>query len=252
MVFIRETLKDGVVERLFDLAVDGERVPGVLWTPEGAAGPRPLVLLGHGGSQHKRIGFLANLARRWVTRHGWAVAGIDAPGHGDRVSREEALALSRLIAERIAKGTPMGPEMDGRMAERIRRGGPEWAATLDFLQALPEVGAGKVGYFGVSMGTAIGLPFVASEGRIDCAVFGLAGLHLGTTRLAEPAGRVTCPVEFVFQWDDEIVSREEGLGLFNALGSRVKSFHANPGGHVAIPAFELESWERFFARWLKD
>jgi len=32
----------------------GPPLPGVLWTPDGAAGTRPLILMGHGGGQHKK------------------------------------------------------------------------------------------------------------------------------------------------------------------------------------------------------
>src|SRR5260370_39475234 len=49
MRLISETPSGGVFEQLFTL---GE-IPGGLWTPEGAAGPRPLTLMGHGGGQHK-------------------------------------------------------------------------------------------------------------------------------------------------------------------------------------------------------
>ena len=251
MNITRERTDNGVTEHLFDLDVAGERVPGVVWAPEGAVGPRPLVLMGHGGSQHKKIGFLANHARQWTRDHGWAVAAIDAPGHGDRVTREEAMALSRLIAARIADGIPMGPDMDGAMATRIAQGGPEWTATLDALQALDFIGDGKVGYFGVSMGTAIGVPFVAGEKRITAALFGLAGLGLRSSTMHAAAARITIPVEFVFQWDDEIMSRDDGVALFNAFASREKSMHINPGGHIAIPAFESASWERFFLRHLR-
>ena len=59
LTFTREKSEDGVIERLFDLTVAGERVPAVLWAPEGAHGPRPLMLMGHGGSQHKKIGTLS-------------------------------------------------------------------------------------------------------------------------------------------------------------------------------------------------
>jgi hypothetical protein len=42
--------------------VAGERVPDMIWSPaEGARGPRPPLLLGHGGSQHKQ--FPSSVAR---------------------------------------------------------------------------------------------------------------------------------------------------------------------------------------------
>jgi len=40
---------DGVTEQSFDV----DEIPGVLWTPAGATGPRPLILLGHGGGQQQ-------------------------------------------------------------------------------------------------------------------------------------------------------------------------------------------------------
>jgi hypothetical protein len=51
-------------------------------------------------------------------------------------------------------------------------------------------------------------------------------------------------------WDDEVVPRESGLALFDAFASREKTLPANTGRHVAVPASELDSSERFFARHL--
>jgi hypothetical protein len=58
------------------------------------------------------------------------------------------------------------------------------------------------------------------------------------------------PVEFHLQWDDEIVPRADGLALFDAIASREKTLHANPGRHADVPRFEVDSTERFFARHL--
>ena len=103
-----------------------------------------------------------------------------------------------------------------------------------------------MGYWGVSLGTAIGLPLVAAEARIGAAVFGC----LGDQALTEAAARVTVPVEFLLQWDDTLVPRESGLALFDALASPQKTLHANSGDHMAVPRFELDSSERFFLRHL--
>ena len=80
-----QTSSDGVTEQSFTL---GE-IPGVLLTPEDATGPRPLILMGHGGGQHKKApGILAG-AHRFVAEGGFAVAAIDAPDHGDRPKDEQ-------------------------------------------------------------------------------------------------------------------------------------------------------------------
>jgi hypothetical protein len=81
-------------------------------------------------------------------------------------------------------------------------------------------------------------------------VLGLAGLLPGDETLPEAAARVTVPIEYMLQSDDEIVDRDAGLALFDAFASREKTVHLNPGGHLATPAFEGESWERFFVRHL--
>lgn len=49
MQVVDEVIEQGVAERRFDLEVDGEAVPGILWEPSDEAGPRPVVLIGHGG-----------------------------------------------------------------------------------------------------------------------------------------------------------------------------------------------------------
>jgi hypothetical protein len=78
--FTSETSSNGVVERGFMV---GE-VPGVLWSPAVGSGHVPLVLLAHGGGQHKKAPGIVGRAHRFVTGCGFAVAAIDAPGHGAR------------------------------------------------------------------------------------------------------------------------------------------------------------------------
>ena len=253
--FTRERTDNAVTERLFDLTVEGERVPAVIWAPEDAKGPRPLLLMGHGGSQHKKIGSLAARARQYAQRLGYAILAIDAPGHGDRISREQAAKLAAEVGARVRGETGPNPTMSSEMMktmmERSLRAVPEWQVALDAIQSLDFVGKHSlVGYWGVSMGTAIGVPFVASEPRITCAVFGLAGLRPGQTAFEKAANAITIPVEFVFQWEDAVAPRENGIALFNAFGSKEKAMHINPGGHVEIPNFEGASWQAFYLRHL--
>jgi hypothetical protein len=70
----------------------------------------------------------------------------------------------------------------------------------------------------------------------------------GTETLAEAAAEVTIPVEFLLQWDAELVPRDSGLALFGSFASDEKTLHANPGRHAEVPAFELESSVRFFTQ----
>src|SRR5215469_498141 len=119
MQFTDIRTEDGVARHSFTLSVAGERVPAVIWAPEGAAGPRPLVLMGHGGSQHKKIGTIAARTRQYAQRLGYATLAIDAPGHGDRISREQAEKLAQEVGARVrgqAGAAPMSAEMMKTMA----------------------------------------------------------------------------------------------------------------------------------------
>ena len=74
MRFTSQTSSDGVTEQLFTLTFAFGEIPGVLWTPDGAAGTRPLVLMGHGGGQHKKAPGIVARARRFAAECGFAVA----------------------------------------------------------------------------------------------------------------------------------------------------------------------------------
>jgi len=253
MEFSDVRTEGGVTRRSFELTVEGESVPAVIWAPEDAKGPRPLVLMGHGGSQHKKTPGIRTRARNYALKFGYATLAIDAPGHGDRISRAEAVELMRETGARVTGQVPSGwtPERLKLMARRTQAAVPEWNAALKATQGFDFVGdAGPVGYWGVSMGTAIGVPFVAQCPAITCAVLGLAGLRPGAAEFEAAAKQITCPVEFVFQWDDAVAPRELGIALFEAFASKEKTMHINPGGHMDIPSFEGPSWERFFVRHL--
>jgi len=242
MRFTSETSSDGVCEQLFTL---GE-IPGVLWTPEDAAGARPLILMGHGGGQHKKAPGIVARARRFVTECGFAAAAVDVPAHGDRPKDEEYDRIASENQARVDAGEELAPLIAGFQALVARQSVPEWRAVLDAVQELDHVGAGPVGYWGVSLGCGLGVPFVAAEPRVRAAVLGLGGALVS----AEAAAQITVPVEFLVQWDDERVPRDQSLALFDALGSAEKTLHANPGKHGEIPAFELDGTLRFFGRHL--
>jgi len=111
----------------------------------------------------------------------------------------------------------------------------DWRQVIDELEGLAPPGR-AVGYWGLSMGTLLGLPLVAAEPRITACVLGLAGLTGPTTdRLEHDAPSVRCPTMFLLQWDDELFNRESSLLLFDALGAADKQLLATPGRHSAVP-----------------
>jgi len=158
---ISEVTEAGIKETRFDIEVDGITVPGILWTPEGAEGTRPLMAFGHGGSQHKRVSNILRMARDFVSNEHYAAVAIDGFGHGDRTPINQ-----------VEEGSP-------RVTENMTA---EWMAVIDAVQKLDHVGEGPIGYWGVSMGTRFGVPLVAADTRIKAAVLGLFGLFPeGTT-----------------------------------------------------------------------
>jgi pimeloyl-ACP methyl ester carboxylesterase len=234
-----QRLDDGVLEREFTL---GE-VPGVLWTPGSA--PAPLILSGHNGGLYKRHPRLVARARHYAAEHGFAVAAIDAPGHGDRPRSavdEQARADLRRAME---AGEPVDEIVEAFIGPLVERAVPEWRSTLDALLSLPEIG-GPVGYEGM---TAIGIRLALVEPRVSAAVFFAGGFVPGTLRAV--ARQVTVPLQFLLQWDDEGMERQPALDLFDAFGTREKTLHANLGGHAGVPWFEVDAAARFFARHLR-
>ncbi|WP_327426155.1 alpha/beta hydrolase [Streptomyces sp. NBC_01236] len=241
--FTAETSSNGVVERDFTV---GE-ITGVLWSPASGADRAPLVLMGHGGGTHKKAPAMTGRAHLLVTGCGFHVACIDAPGHGDRPRTAHDEQEIAVMQRAMAAGEPVGPIVVRYNAHLAERAVPEWQATLDALQELPEIGTeGPVGYFGLNMGTAIGVPLTAIEPRITAAVFGL----FWPEPLADTAKQITIPIQFALQWDDEHIPRQSGLALFDAFASKDKTLHANAGRHKELPRFEADSAVRFFARHL--
>lgn len=236
-----ETTVDGVSTQHFTLG----DVPGVLWTPPGPPTDRPLVLLVHGGGQHKEAPGVLARALRYAGRLGWAAAAIDAPGCGDRPRQAQDGPFFAGLRDKLAAGEPVTAELAGFNAERTAQAVPEWRATLDALQQAGHVG--PVGLWGLSMGGAIGIPLVAAERRVGAAVLGTVAPH---QQLTEAAARISVPVEYLVQWDDEFVPRAASLALFEALGSPDKSLHAYPGPHQAVPRHRVGSDELFFRRHL--
>jgi len=81
-----------------------------------------------------------------------------------------------------------------------------------------------VGFWGLSLGAAVGLPLLVTEDRIRAAIPGLvAGDHL-----AAAARQVRVPVSFLMQWDDELVPRPAALALLTRSAHQSRPFAPIP------------------------
>ena len=122
------------------------------------------VALGHGGGLHKKTPAQVARARQYVTGCGYHVVAIDAPGHGDRPrSPADERARDELRQAMLAGDTEQVSAVSLRYgASLAERAVPEWQATLDALQELPEIGhEAPIGYGGgITLGTGIGSAMV--------------------------------------------------------------------------------------------
>ncbi|WP_328520817.1 dienelactone hydrolase family protein [Kribbella sp. NBC_00359] len=156
---------DVVEESSLELDRDQGRIGAVLWQLPAAETTRPLVLLGHGGSGHKRSSRQVQLAHR-LARSGLAVAAIDGPFHGERVAEPlSPAAYQQLIVDR-------GVE---RVLDDLTE---DWLALIAAVSQHAHVRTDRLGYLGMSMATRFGLPLAAALGeRLHCAVLGKFGLE---------------------------------------------------------------------------
>lgn len=244
MQFLSQTTSNGVIERSFTV---GE-VPGVLWSPASSTDPAPLVLMGHPGGLHKRAVGMVARAAHLVTTYGFHAAAIDAPGHGDRArSAADAAWVDDMRRARTA-GEPLGAIVAEFNASIAERAVPEWQATVDVLQKLPDIDPDRlVGYSGMTLATEIGLRLMLADPRIGAAGLGAA---FASEALLEVARGVSAPVQFLLPWDDLEIDRESGIALWDAIGSEVKSLHIFPGPHQRVPTYEAEDSARFLANHL--
>jgi dienelactone hydrolase len=219
---------DGVVEQRF--RIPGRDVPGVLWHADGPWAGAPLVLLGHGGTEHKCSRRLRETARALVGA-GFAASAIDGFMHGDRRPAEvadpdDSAAMGAVYLPAIRASD----EVAGQAAQSMVA---DWRETLDALLALDELCDAHVGYWGVSMGGRFGIPLLAEDSRIAAAVTGLVSTNAGSYILPA-AAHIQCPVLFIAMWDDELFPIAGAIELFGAMPANDRRLHVFPGPHGGI------------------
>jgi len=221
--------------REFKLTREGSERPvtGALWPPAKASGdcaPMPLVLFGHGASGDRYQPPICRLAGR-LAGDACALA-IDGPVHG---LRQVGPGGRQAFGEEMKRPTFVD--------DMIR----DWHAAL--AAARNELDVSACAYFGLSMGSMFGIPLLAQLPEAKCAVLGLLGTGKAgrpmARRLLADAANIACPVLFLMQLEDELFPRDGCLELFDALASKDKRLHANPGLHPEVPAEEIDNAVEF-------
>lgn len=218
-----------------DIVRAGSRIPTSLWLPQ--APPKALLLACHGGGGHKEAKGIQAYVNAFLSM-GIAVLSIDGPVHG----------------ERRADGCldPDAAKASFREAWRAGVGridvAHDFSFALDAASKMPELSGLPVGYIGVSMGTAYGIPLLALDKRITAAVLGMWGLNYpASDHLRDYARQVRCKVWFNQQWDDELFDRPGTAELFDAIGSTDKRLLAYPGPHKELSGERLSEAVRFLS-----
>lgn len=223
----------------------------------------PVVLLGHGGGSGKDDPRWQETGRFLAANVTAAVLCIDAPFHGERA-------------------LPDGPGTDTARAVRRALADPttalnlaaDWRAALQELREIDVVQVDRLGYFGFSMGTMLGVSVCAELG-VRAAVFAGGGVFdpavvsrfiadtdptgIGQeTRQLETRSRLLLDAAAkldgteilqLVMLDDEVFNIDGALKLFSAF-SGPKRIAAWSGGHDALPGEALEFAAWFLSRTL--
>jgi predicted esterase len=215
-------------------------IPVALWVPIEGERPFPLVLVGHGGSGHKTSDLVLDTVEKLVDPLKIAVLAIDGPVHGARRGdSKDGVAARQEFRDLWSRGG----EIDAMVED--------WKAALDEVCSRPEIDPKRIAWYGISMGTAYGLPLVAADVRIRAAVLGMWGTcRKPSERLEKDALNVQIPVLFQTKSEDEIFTMEGQSALFNLLKSSRKRIVSYPGGHTDPKGKQLEETIEFLQKYL--
>lgn len=239
------TIDGRMTDECFDLSVQDDRrvVPATFWNAERAAErPPALVLLQHGGPLHKRHEMVDGLARSIRARTGAAVLLIDGPIHGRRrADQPELMEMLGIFKRYWHEDAGIDPMV------------ADWRLALDAVLDRGWADPARVAWFGMSMGTAYGIPVCAADDRIKAAAIGMWGTDWGQdARLIADARRMKTPVLFQIKSEDEIFSTRGQRALFDALGSPDKRLSTFPGGHSVSAPGQLDQLLDFVAHAVSD
>ncbi|RIL06752.1 MAG: hypothetical protein DCC71_05630 [Proteobacteria bacterium] len=234
----------GMRVRRFEFTSRGDRVPGVLLSPADAAGPVPLVLMQHGAGGSKDAVYLGPVRNPWV-RRGVAVASIDFPLHGERLS---AKLTDQLLATFATPARPH-PDTVALFGEFATQAVTDLSRALDALAAVPDLDAERTAYVAFSLGAILGSLYIPYDARIRAAVLAVGGAGIGPPTL-DPTAHIGAfaprPLLFVNAARDERIPRAAAEAL-HAAARDPKEVAWFDAGHHDLPGQALKKMWSFVA-----
>ncbi len=127
----------------------------------------------------------------------------------------------------------------------------DWSAVIAAVRGLPDVSANAIGYVGLSMGAAYGIPLCAAGDLTFAVVGNWDECYPNSAALGTNAGQMTLPTLFIQKWDDAVMSRDGQLSLFGKIASARKQLNVYPGAHSDLTVDIVEDICTFASRQLK-
>jgi hypothetical protein len=227
----------GYRTRTFAPSSSPDLAAAALYEPLEVAADAPLVLAQHGGSSHKCGADMQAAALALVAGCGMRMVALDGPVHGARCAADPTdKPAVRDVFFKLWRTEP------AHVALHAAR----WKGLIaELLQAFSP---SRTVWYGVSMGTAYGLPVLAGETRIARALLGMWGTEAtfgDASRATGDAAQIGCKVLFQQKWDDELFTRQGQLAVFDALATQDKRLYAYPGGHLPVQGEQMADAVRF-------
>lgn len=214
----------------------GDRVPGRVLLPKRSDGPLPVIVLQHGIGGSKDAPYM-EAAAPWV-QGGVAVASIDFPLHGERVSPKFS---ERLLARPPHLGG-LDATSEALWSEFARQSVLELRRLVDALVCLPELDAARLAYAGFSLGGIVGAVFCGVDPRPRAAALALAGANDHPSLDPRPyvASISPRPLLVVGAHDDATIPREATQALYESA-HEPKKLEWFDGDHGSLPGKALKT-----------
>jgi len=144
-------------------SVHNKKVSGLLSVPKNQGSPLPVVILMHGKGDRKTVDYV-EYGNEMLLENGYAVLRIDFSNHGDRIENEfdfDLIGETRYWTRNIVTQTVF-----------------DLQRAIDFIETQNELDAGRIGYYGISLGGITGAIFCGIDERVKVPVLALAGGQL--------------------------------------------------------------------------